>query len=147
MEMNQKATHYLEKSGFTNSRNIDIAIYEDALKSEGYQLNELVRKFLKQFGGLEITIPAFRRPEAIDKIFINPIKAISVIYRGNVIDYEERVGESMVIIGITFNEELVLLMSKSGKIYAAFDDYLTLLGDNIFDAIENMSESRVTPEV
>jgi hypothetical protein len=147
VKISNKVIECLKKSGWNSSRNIDITIYEEALKIEGYKLSESIIEFLKQFGGMEIIVPAFRRPDDFDKIFIDPIKAINGIYRGNVIGYEERTGESMVVIGETYDEQLVLLMSETGKIYAAFDHFLTKLGDNVYEAIENLCESKDTPDV
>jgi hypothetical protein len=145
--MKNDALMLMEKSGWSETRNINTKIYEVALKNDGYKINKLALGFLKEYGGLEVVIPAFRRPDAIDKIYINPIKAINVVYRGTVIEYEKRVGETMTVIGLTQNEQLVLMISESGMIYAAIDSYLTLLGSDIFEAIENMSESKETPEI
>lgn len=147
MTMSNKVIESLKKSGWDDSRNVDISIYVEAFKSEGYKLSEPIVEFLKQFGGMEIIIPAFRRPDAIDKIYIDPIKAINGIYRGNVADYEERVDESLVVVGETYNEQLVLLMSESGKFYAAFDDYLAKLGDNIYETLDTFCESKQPEEV
>lgn len=147
MKISNKVMEVLENSGWDSSRNIDTLIYEKALKSEGYKIYEPVLKFLKQFGGMEIIIPAFRRPDAIDKVYIDPIRAINGIYRGNVIEYEERVGESMAVIGETYNEQLVLLISESGKFYVAFDDFLAKLGDNVYEALDTFCESKQPEEV
>ncbi len=147
MQISNKVIAALEKSGWDSSRNIDITIYEEAFKSEGYKPSELILEFLKQFGGMEIIVPAFRMPNDIDKIHFDPIRAINGIYRGNVIDYEERVGEPMVVVGETYNEQLVLLMSESGNFYAAFDDFLVKLGDNIYEAIDTFCESKQPQEV
>lgn len=147
MKISKKVIESLEKSSWDSYRNIDITVYEEALKSEGYKLNEKIIKFLKQFGGMEIIVPAFRRPSDIDKIYFDPIKAINGIYRGNVIDYEERVGESMVVVGETYNEQLVILMTESGKFYVAFDDFLAKLGENIYEALDTFCESKQPEEV
>jgi hypothetical protein len=147
VKISNKVIECLKKSGWNSSRNIDITIYEEALKIEGYKLSESIIEFLKQFGGMDIIVPAFRVPNAFDKTHFDPIKAIRAIYRGNVEEYEKRVGESMVLIGEAYNRHLVLLMSESGKIYGAYDDYLTKLGDNSYEALNALCESKETPEV
>lgn len=147
MKISNKVIESLEKSGWDSHRNIDIAVYEQVFESEGYKLSEPIVKFLKKFGGMEIIVSAFRIPNDIDKIYFDPIKAINGIYRGNVGDYEERVGESMVVIGETYNEQLVILMSESGKSYAAFDNFLAKLGDNIYETLETFCESKQPEEI
>lgn len=147
MKIPNKVIESLEKSGWYSSRNIDISIYEEAYKREGYKLSEHILEFLKQFGGMDIIIPAFRRPDSTDKVYIDPIRAINGIYRGNVLEYEERIGKSIVVIGETQNEQLVLLMAENGEIYAAFDDYLAKLGNNIYEALDTFCESKQPIEV
>jgi hypothetical protein len=147
MKISNTTLKFLEKSGWNSCRNIDITIYQEAHEAEGYKLSNIAEEFLKQFGGIEIVHPAFRVPNAFDKTHFDPIKAIRAIYRGNVEEYEERVGESMVLIGEAYNRHLVLLMSESGKIYGAYDDYLTKLGDNSYEALNALCESKETPEV
>ncbi|MDZ4957095.1 hypothetical protein GNF51_15070, partial [Clostridium perfringens] len=142
-----KVIESLKKSGWHSSRNIDISIYEEAYKSEGYKVSEIIIEFLKKFGGLDIIIPAFRRPESTDKVYIHPIRAINGIYRGNVLEYEERIGKSIVVIGETQNEQLVLLMDENGEVYVAFDDYLAKIGNNIYEALDTFCESKQPIEV
>lgn len=62
-------------------------------------------------------------------------------------EYEKRVGEPMVVIGETYNEQLVLLMSECGKIYAAFDDFLAKLGDSFYEALNTFCESMEPQQV
>lgn len=82
MKISNKVMKSLERSGWNSFRNIDITIYEEALKREGYTLSETIKNFLRQFGEMEIIIPALRRPNAFDKVFIDPVRAIDGIYRG-----------------------------------------------------------------
>ncbi|CAM2876862.1 SUKH-3 immunity protein [Hathewaya histolytica] len=96
---------------------------------------------------MDIIIPAFRRPKSTDKIYIDPIRGVNGIYRGNVLDYEERIGKSVVVIGETQNEQLVLLMSENGEFYVAFDDYLAKLGNNIYEVLDTFCESKQPIEV
>jgi hypothetical protein len=92
MKISNTTLKFLEKSGWNSCGNIDITIYQEALEAEGYKLSNIAKEFLKQFGGIEILHPAFRVPNAFDKTHFDPIKAIRAIYRGNVEEYEERVG-------------------------------------------------------
>ncbi|WP_243186656.1 SUKH-3 domain-containing protein [Clostridium intestinale] len=49
---------------------------------------------------------------------------------------------SVVVIGETQNEQLVLIIDENGESYAAFDDYLTKLGNNIYEALDTFCESK-----
>ncbi|AEB75057.1 SUKH-3 domain-containing protein [Clostridium botulinum] len=147
MNIPNKVIQSLMESGWYSSRNIDISSYEEAYKSEGYKISETIIEFLKKFGGVDIIIPAFRRHESTDKVYIDPIRAINGVYRGNVLEYEKKIGKSVVVIGETQNEQLVLIMDENGEVYAAFDDYLAKLGNNIYEALDTFCESKQPIEV
>ncbi|MCD3290963.1 hypothetical protein G8V30_08185, partial [Clostridium botulinum C/D] len=117
MNIPNKVIQSLMESGWYSSRNIDISSYEEAYKSEGYKISETIIEFLKKFGGVDIIIPAFRRHESTDKVYIDPIRAINGVYRGNVLEYEKKIVKSVVVIGETQNEQLVLIMDENGEVY------------------------------
>ena len=52
------------------------------------------------------------------------------------LDYEESVGEQLIPIG-EIGFYYLIMISLSGKIYASFDGYLFLFGNNIYEMIEN----------
>lgn len=136
--LSKVAIEAVMKSGWTVDRKISIDHYEKALKDELYILNEHIAEFLSQFGALEVTIPAYRDPKKSDCFHLDPLRAINHIYRERVETYEEHVKESLVVIGEAYSEHLTLMMSESGKVYGAYDDYLTLLGCNGFEALESL---------
>ncbi|GAA0178462.1 SUKH-3 domain-containing protein [Clostridium sediminicola] len=147
MELSQATKNILEKAGWTSCRKIDIQSYIDALIEDEYEINDKAKIFLAEFGGLELIHPAYRVPNEMDKSHFDPICAISVIYRERVETYEERIGEKLIVIGQGYNEYLVLLISESGKIFGAYDDFLTCLGNNHFEALEAICLQKETPEI
>lgn len=77
----------------------------------------------------------------------DPLRAINNIYRERVEVYEEQIFESLVVIGEAYSEHLTLMISESGKIYGAFDDYLTLLGCNYYEAINVLCSGSETVQL
>jgi len=147
MQLSQLTRNILENAGWSPLRKIDIKSYEEALLADGYQINDSVRNFLSEFGGLEINHPAYRVQGEEDKSHFDPIRAIGGIYHETVEEYEKRVGENLVVIGEGYNGHLVFLISESGKVFGAYDDYLTLLGNNIIEALEAICERKETAEI
>lgn len=147
MELSQITKKILVDAGWSASRHIDIQQYVEALNEDGYKISEKAKNFLVEFGGLEISHQAYRFPHEIENTHFDPLRAISGICRERVQIYEERTGENLVTIGEGYNEHLVLLISESGKIFGAYDDFLTCLGDNIFEALEAICQSKETSEI
>ena len=147
MALCKKAEQYLKDAGWKPKHEKDINIYTKGLELEGYTINNYAKDFLREFGGLEAKQPAFRVPNEFDKLHFDPLKASAQIYRERVETYEERTGESLVVVGEAYNEHLILMISDSGKMYGAYDNYLTLLGRNWTEALNSMYQCEQTDEI
>ncbi|WP_336770842.1 SUKH-3 domain-containing protein [Paenibacillus sp. MMO-58] len=109
-----------------------------------FDVHERVINFLAQYGGLTIKQPAYKVPNKTTSFHFNPNKAINHINKERVETYEERINSALVVIGEADNEHLILMMTPSGGIYGALDDYLTFLGNNPKEAIEALCEGKET---
>ena len=142
MNFSKETKATLLKAGWYESRHIDIEKYKMTLILEGYVSNDLVNGFLTEFGGIEVTHSAFLAKGKLDTFHFDVIRAIEGVYRECVETYEQKVGESLAVVGEAYSNHLVLLMSISGKFYGAFDDVLILIGNNKFEALEALCSNK-----
>jgi hypothetical protein len=147
MELSQSTKKILENAGWNPLRHIDIQLYQEALSSDGYEMSDKAKSFLVEFGGLELAHPAYRVANEMDNTHFDPLRAISGICHERVETYEERIGEKLVVIGEGYNEQLVLMISESGRIFGAYDDFLTCLGNNPLEALDAICQRKETPEI
>jgi len=143
----EKALHFLTEAGWDSSLCRDTASYTDLLEKEGYTINNHVVEFLQRFGGLDCALPAFRVPNEFDRLRFDPIYACNGIYRERVEVYEQRTGESLVVVGVAYSDHLTLMISATGRVFGAYDDYLAKLGNNYVEAINSMYDCKQPSEV
>ena len=132
MGLSQEVKQFLKKFGWSDERKIDIKKQKTFLENEGYEVFESAQRFLSSFADIRFEIPLDH-----DKVHFDPIKAASNIFIENIKFYEERTGEKMIPVGEN-SYHYTLLLSISGKMYAGFDDFLFLLGDDYESAIETL---------
>lgn len=147
MILSQQTKEILLKSGWFQGRNIDTTYFEKGLTDEGYLLSSQVVSFLKEFGGLVVDHPHHAVSNEMAQFQLNPLRATEGIYREKVECYEKRDGEGLVTVGEAYNEHMVILMSSTGKVLAAYDDVLILLGLDPLGALEALCESKETPSI
>ena len=147
MKFNQPTSDFLSKMGWTDSRSVDTHSFLECLLNDGYKLFPASSAFLKNFGGLDGAMPAYRKDGVFERIHFNIEEAINNIYREKVITYEERVGEQLVVIGEAYNGHLTLLLSASERVYGGYDDYLCLLGNTVEQGITALFERTTVSEV
>lgn len=147
MHFTEKTKKALLEAGWYEGRKIDISEYEEVLISEGYPLNDKTKDFLMEFGGLEVTHDAYVMPDETDYFHFDPIIATDNVMRKTVSKYEERIGRSVDVIGEAFSSHMVLMMDYEGKIYGGYDSFLTCLGENLYEAINNLCEGKETEEI
>lgn len=142
MDISKKTLDLLKKAGWTEERRHDISEYEKALEKDGYVLNNVVRDFLSRFGGLEVVHPDHHDAKELDKFDFNAKEATESTFIEVVKEYEERVNEALVVVGLGFNGHMVLVLSYSGKMYAGYDEVLMKLGDTPIKALETLCEGK-----
>ena len=125
----------LLEAGWDPERNVDTSEYERFLQTHNIQFLPSAKEFLIVCGWLEVKIPQYRYRNETDFYHLDPLRAAK--NQGLDLDvYEERVGEKLNVIGEAYTEHMVLMMSESGKVYGAYDHFLTLMGNDGYEALE-----------
>lgn len=140
--MTNKTIEYLKKSGWNIDRNVDIEEYIQSLHDDGYEVNNLVRDFLRNYGGLEILHPHTKVALKTDKFHFDAKEATESYFYETVEEYMLRVKEKLVVVGECRSGHMVILLSHSGKMYAGYDSELMKLGDNIDAALVALCEGK-----
>ncbi|WP_374966109.1 SUKH-3 domain-containing protein [Lysinibacillus sp. RS5] len=133
--MEEKVLVLLQKAGWFKGRKVDISKYVSALINEEYIVFKRAFDFLEEYGDLVIQ---FERSDSYVALTINPIDAVSSIFREVSENYERYCGESFVIIGDIPKMEMTWYISTSGKFYGGYDDFLICLGDDFYHALYNI---------
>jgi hypothetical protein len=105
------------------------------LKSRGYGTGDAVEQFLREFTGITIN---FIRNGHPDSIWFDAERASALADPEWVAHYGQRTKASLVPIGFSNHEHLMLMQSGEGGFYGAFDDYLCALGSEVNEMIENL---------
>lgn len=133
--LEEKVLVLLQKAGWFKGRKVDISKYVSALINEEYIVFKRAFDFLEEYGDLVIQ---FERSDSYVALTINPIDAVSSIFREVSENYERYCGESFVIIGDIPKMEMTWYISTSGKFYGGYDDFLICLGDDFYHALYNI---------
>lgn len=140
--MNSIVREILLSSGWYEGRNVSIDEYLEWYRSEGYKPSLCVISFLKEFGGLEITIPTkLRNGSMSDTILIcNPIENG---YEYEFIDsYEKFFGVNMFPVA-TSTGPPELFIDSNGACYAMYGSIGAKWGDSFEDFILNIMNGNV----
>lgn len=125
----------LRKAGWRPGRSRDVSEVRSLLASHGYSIGKPVELFLQEFTGITIN---FVRNERPDSMWFDAEKASALSDPEWVAYYEERTKNSLVPIGYSNHEHLMLMQSDEGGFYGAFDDFLCALGSEAYEMIENL---------
>jgi hypothetical protein len=131
--LNVKAV--LEASGWFAGRKIDTAALIELYRSYGYEVFPAVLRFIEEFGRLEIIVPSPDGQEdgTDERHHTDPELVVGDYYRhGRFAAEENYAGERLIPVGEVCNENLLLFVSESGKIYHSTGK----LGDNAWEAWE-----------
>lgn len=133
--MRDAAGAVLRQAGWLPGRSQDIAEVRSLLRSRGYRIGTAVEQFLREFTGIKINFMRNGRP---DSIWFDAQRATALADPEWVAHYEERMKTSLIPIGFSNHEHLMLMQSDEGGFYGAFDDYLCALGSEVDVMIENL---------
>ena len=122
----------LEAAGWYEGRKIDTSIIEKHYQEYGFQLFPEVLKFLEEFGMLNIVI---ERPNKLgekeERHHTNPLMVVGAYFKHGKFKVEEDyAGERLVPVGKVSNENLLLFVSESGKVYSSTGKH----GDTVWEA-------------
>ncbi len=140
MKLSDKTKEVLYKAGWNEARRIDATEYINHLVDAGYDVNEFAADFIERFGGLFIERPNSFFPDKKDIISFDAIEAEEGIYLESVKKLEEEIGEKLVVIGEANRKFGFILVSSSGKFFSAFDDSLSLIGENLAQVLDVLCE-------
>jgi hypothetical protein len=147
MKMDEDAVEILRSMSWSESRRVDPAPFIVALEQEGYRVFSSAVSFIENFGRLSGKKPGYRIHESSKDVHFDPRRAVRNIYRERVIEYESRVGESLVVVGESDNMHMTLLISESGRLLAGCDDELFLLGNDTIEGLNALLGNKETPRI
>ena len=135
-EFSERTIALLQEAGWYPGRCISLRDFERVLEAEGYAVFPSVKEFLAEFGGLSI---GYRyEPSYEDRLNFDAAAAAGAIFADVVLQYAERLGKPLCVIGEYYANHYTIMMDPVGTVYGAFDDILNLLGTSGSDAIENI---------
>jgi len=142
--MRESTRGMLRQAEWFPGRSLDIGEVRSLLQSRGYSIGEALEQFLREFTGITIN---FIRNGHPDSIWFDAQRASALADPEWVEHYEERTKASLVPIGFSNHEHLMLMQSDEGGFYGAFDDFLCALGSEADEMIENLLNQEREPLV
>ncbi|MOA47189.1 hypothetical protein D3C78_1698030 [compost metagenome] len=111
----------------------------------GYQVFDTVINVLRLFGGIEYK---FKHPDgSLETFHFSPEEAVGDYYEKEDFDeFEVRVKEALVVVGEAYRGNLILFVSKSGKVFGKNGYSLYKFGDDIYEALDTLCSFK-KPEV
>jgi len=134
----------LAHSGWHPDRRVNVQDVLSIWRQRGYRASDAAIAFAQEFNGIELVYPRYFVEDGVDRCSLDAVTATRGINRSLVKEYEERVHEALCPIGRAASGHLTLVMGPSGKVYAGYDKYLALFGDNSRAALNNLIK-RVQP--
>ncbi|MOA36018.1 hypothetical protein D3C78_1575150 [compost metagenome] len=127
----------LSKSGWYPGRKVEAEGTVNFLKLKGYQPFPLLIDMLSEFGGLKCS---FNRPNGDrDSFYIAPEEAYGNYYdKEDFNEIEIRIKEPVIAIGQARDDNMMMFMSESGKVFGEMGYYLVKFGNNIYEALETL---------
>ncbi|MDY8024486.1 SUKH-3 domain-containing protein [Paenibacillus polymyxa] len=140
------AREILIQAGWKPINEVDLTETVKFLEAMGYQVFDSVIDALSVFGGVEYK---FKHPDGSLETFIfSPEEAVGDYYeKEDFEEFEARVKEPLVVVGEAYRGNLIMFISKSGKVYGKNGYSLFKFGDNIFEALDTLCLFRKPEEV
>lgn len=139
MTFSQRTIDILKDAGWYPERKVEIRSTINFLVEKGFEVFDFAKEAFEQFGELEYSVPS----DESDDFQIGPEFLREGIERKHYSRYETIIGEELVVIGLAYDENATMFMSKSGKVYGIMNDYyIWKFGDNIYEAIHNLCETK-----
>ena len=114
----------------------DVSLWLSALRARGFQTFAIVEAFLKQFGGLNITVTL--QSKTYRRLLFNPFGYAYSDYPETVKAFSEVLGVTLCPIGV--EDDQPLLMDEDGKVYLDMEGELFLFADTGEEAIERICQ-------
>ncbi|OMD48337.1 hypothetical protein BSK56_11175 [Paenibacillus borealis] len=132
--------------GWNPNNKVDLSETVKFLEAMGYQVFDSVIDALRVFGGIEYK---FKHPDgSLETFMFSPEEAVGDYYeKEDFEEFETRVKEPLVVVGEAYRGNLIMFISKSGKVYGKNGYSLFKFGDNIFEALDTLCLFRKPEEV
>lgn len=131
----------LTAGGWYRSRRIDVRGLLTLLSAAGYPIWKSVSEFLCEFGMLRFHNADAQPPAAVDWHFCPDILLAGAAPQ-TMAEVERRVGLPVCVIGAASNDHMMLYMDPRSRVYAAYGDYVYLIGASGPDALVALIEGR-----
>ncbi|MNO65460.1 hypothetical protein D3C76_562180 [compost metagenome] len=143
--LSDKTIQILLQAGWSQNRKIDLSNTVEFLEKMGYQVFDTVINVLRLFGGIEYK---FKHPDgSLETFHFSPEEAVGDYYEKEDFDeFEVRVKEALVVVGEAYRGNLILFVSKSGKVFGKNGYSLYKFGDDIYEALDTLCSFK-KPEV
>lgn len=134
-QFNSDTLVVLKDGGWFPGRNIDQSPIEQKIKNNGFFAFQAVLDFLSEFEGLAFKF-LNRKNNLTDDFSFKLDRVLEIEVPERLIeDYMPRTNEKLCVIGTCYREHFVLMLSDTGKMYGAYDDYLVLMGESTASAL------------
>lgn len=141
----EKTISVLSSAGWSSYRSRDISEFAVFLEGRGFAMFPAAKTVLSMFGGLEFSFFINDRAESFH---FSPQLALGDGYEHEDFDeVEERIGESLVVIGEARRRNMIMFVSESGRIFAMTGYYISKFGDDIYEALDMLCLPRPSTDV
>lgn len=136
--MDEVIEESLIQAGWFEGRTIETSNIELKLREKEYDIFELGKNFIKEYGLLKISFTNPRLPKLVNVIDIDPIITIGGISKSVVEAYENHCGESMIPLAEIQQQCMTICITPRGWFYGGYDDWLLKLGENFEESLFNL---------
>lgn len=143
----ERTARLLSQAGWSPHRTVDASQAVAYLRSDGYAVFATVERFLSVFFGLVVRYPHYKDPTVVDRMHFDAEAAARNVFPETVGGWASLVRTALCPIGEAFRENMTLLMSEQGKVYAGRDDLLLEVGSDAEEAIEALCAGQELPQV
>ncbi|WP_458121864.1 SUKH-3 domain-containing protein [Paenibacillus sp. Z6-24] len=136
----------LLQAGWNPNNKVELTETIKFLEEMGYQIFDPVVDTLRLFGGVEYK---FKHPDgSLETFHFNPEEVVGDYYeKEDFEEFEERVKEPLIIIGEAYRGNLIMFISKSGKVFGKNGYSLFKFGDDIYEALDTLCLFRKPEEI
>jgi hypothetical protein len=123
----------LKKNGWTEDRHVDITDYEAYFAETQQPVSDIIREFLRSFGGIEAITYNKQFHIEIDLFRINPrLVGCQILH----VYAEKWIQKPLCGVGESDND--IFAMTPEGESFVIFDAYVFKIGNTVEEAVETL---------
>lgn len=143
--LSEKTIRVLSDSGWSSNHSRDISDFVELLEGRGFPVFPAAKRVLEMFAGIEFSYPL---NDFVESFHFNPHRALGDAYEyEDFEEFEDRIGESLVVIGEACRGNMIMFISESGKLFGKTGYYLEKIGDDIYEALDTLCIPRPGQEI